>query len=188
MIMVRPTNTEAHSWPVVVQRMYAEEGRTPDGRFREGNTLSPGRPQNAGLTIQEWLNHLAEKDTAEWIKIHGDMTENGAKRIAARQLLEAADGKQPHATQNAHGIMDYTAGKPLQVTRMQVDVQRPRDQLLSEIQQSVGAGSNGTVEATGDVGDRALGDGGDAQTDGPATAGSGDAPSESPDRTDTEAE
>lgn len=71
---------------------------------------APRGRRNAGLSINEWRNELADKPRAEIEAVETDVNAPGAKLVAARELLQAIDGDKD-ARRDA---CDYTNGKPKQ--------------------------------------------------------------------------
>jgi len=83
--------------------------------FKPGQVGNPRGSRRAGEYVREALNHLAEKTEAQLRGIADDPDAPVARRIAARQWLEALR-EAIHANPGAalDRIMDRTVGKPRQ--------------------------------------------------------------------------
>lgn len=86
--------------------------------WRDGESgNAKGRP-SAGLVIREWWNALASKGEAEWRRVADDAAEPGAKRIAAKRLLDGLDGDGNGRGAAIEQVVSHTAGKAPQVVEM----------------------------------------------------------------------
>lgn len=87
---------------------------------------SRGR-KNAGLSVNEWRNELADKTRAEIVAVRDDASAPAAKVMAAVEALAAMDG----GDKAIERVCDYTNGKPKQSvdvnTSGQLQLKSPED-------------------------------------------------------------
>jgi hypothetical protein len=97
------------------------KGKPPvEFRFQPGQSGNPaGRPKNAGSSVREWVNQLAEMPLAEVRKVAESETEAPTKIMAAKQIIDACsnatlESGMPIRGQAFDRICDRTDGKPKQ--------------------------------------------------------------------------